>query len=111
MTEDLGEAAEPGKHLAILWAQRGCPYCREMHRVNFADPEIRSFIQKNYVVFQMDLWGSREVTDFDGEVLEERAMARKWGVHFTPTIMFFAADPAAVAARRPSHLSEYNLYL
>jgi thioredoxin-related protein len=99
MSEDLAEATEQGKHLAILWEQRGCPYCREMHAVNFADPEIRSYIQENFTVVQLDMWGSREVTDFDGEALEERAMARKWGVHFTPTIMFFSDDPAAVAGK------------
>jgi len=96
MSDDLAEAAEQGKHLAILWEQRGCPYCREMHAVNFADEEIRSYIQENFTVVQLDMWGSRKVTDFDGEELEERDMARKWGVHFTPTIMFFSDDPAAV---------------
>ncbi len=105
MSEDLAEATEEGKHLAILWEQRGCPYCREMHAVNLADPEIRSYIQENFVVVQLDMWGSREVTDFDGEALEERAMARKWGVHFTPTIMFFSDDPAAVAGK-PAHQGE-----
>ena len=99
MFEDLSEAAEDGKHLAILWEQRGCPYCREMHAVNLADEEIRGYIQENFTVIQLDMWGSREVTDFDGEALEERALARKWGVHFTPTIMFFSDDPALVAGK------------
>jgi thioredoxin-related protein len=71
MSEDLAEAAEQGKHLAILWEQRGCPYCREMHAVNLADDEIRGYIQENFVVLQLDMWGSREVTDFDGEALED----------------------------------------
>ena len=35
------------------------------------------------------VWGvEREVTDFDGETLSEKAMARKWGILFTPTMMF-----------------------
>jgi len=99
MSEDLAEASEQGKHLAILWEQRGCPYCREMHAVNLGDPEIRGYIQENFTVIQLDMWGSREVTDFDGEALEERAMARKWGVHFTPTVMFFSDDPASAAGK------------
>jgi thioredoxin-related protein len=119
MSEDLAEAAEQGKHLAILWEQRGCPYCREMHAVNLADEEIRSYIQENFTVIQLDMWGSREVTDFDGEALEERAMARKWGVHFTPTIMFFSNDPASVAGkpadqgevmRMPGYFRPYHFF-
>ena len=82
-----------------LWEQRGCPYCREMHAVNFADPRIRDFITENFVVLQLDLWGSRKVTDFDGKEMEERDLARRWNVVFTPTIIFFPADPEAVKGK------------
>jgi len=30
------------------------------------------------------------VTDFDGEVLSEKALAKKYGVRFTPTFQFSA---------------------
>ena len=40
----------------------------------------------------MTLHGSTEVTDFDGEVLEERDMARKWGLLFTPTMIFLPKE-------------------
>ena len=36
----------------------------------------------------MNLWGDREVTDLDGEAMSEKKIARRWGVTFTPTIMF-----------------------
>jgi len=35
----------------------------------------------------------------DGETLEERALARKWGSVFTPTIMFFAESVAEVEGK------------
>lgn len=89
LKEDLAEAAGEGKRFVVMWEQRGCPYCRETHMVNFARPEINQYIRDNFAILQLDLWGSREVTDFDGEALEERALARKWGIVFTPTIMFF----------------------
>lgn len=96
LSDDHEELAAKGKNLAILFEQRGCPYCRELHRVNFARKEITDYLQKHYGVIQLDLWGSREVTDFDGEALEERALAKKWRVIFTPTMVFFPRDPAAV---------------
>ena len=37
---------------------------------------------------QLNLHGDIEVTDFDGEVLPEKDMARKWGILFTPSIIF-----------------------
>jgi thioredoxin-related protein len=39
------------------------------------------------------------VTDFDGEALEERKLARKYGIAFTPTIQFFPEDPEQIGGR------------
>lgn len=99
LAEDLETAAAAGKRFAVMWELKGCPYCKETHLVNFADPEIRSFVSGNFDILQLNLVGAREVVDFDGEALEERALARKWGVRFTPTTMFFPQDPAAAAGR------------
>ena len=90
LSEDLEEAAGEGKRFAVLWEQKGCPYCREMHRVNFAKPKIRDYIKDNFRILQLNMWGSKMVTDFDGQELEERDLAKKWRVLFTPTIVFFA---------------------
>ena len=117
LPEDFAEAAAAGKSLAVFFEQRGCPYCREMHDVNLRKPAIVDYIKANYAVIQFDLWGSREVTDFDGEVLEERALARKWQVNFTPTICFFTGKPEEFegksgreveAARMPGYFKPYH---
>lgn len=99
LPDDHAEMAGSGKNLAIIFEQRGCPYCRELHRVNFAREEIRSYLLKHFGVIQLDLWGSREVTDFDGEKLEERALAQKWRVLFTPTMVFFPREPEKVKGK------------
>ena len=70
-----------------------------MHRVNFAKKEIRDYIDKNFHFLQIDLWGSREVTDFDGTALPEKELAQRWGVLFTPTVVFFPKDATAVAGK------------
>jgi len=103
MTEDLAAANADGKRLAIIFEQRGCIYCRKMHEEVFIDPNIRTMLEQDYFVVQMNLFGDEEVTDFDGKTLTEKAMARRWGVVFTPTILFMPeaaqdADTAAQAA-------------
>ncbi len=90
LREDRQEAAKAGKHFAIFWEQRGCPYCAEMHNVNLAKPEIRDFIKNNFNVLQLDIYGPRNVTDFDGKEMSEKDLAKRWGVNFTPTITFFS---------------------
>lgn len=92
MAEDLADAAAEGKDLMVIVEQNGCPYCREMHEVNFERDDIVSFIEENYLVVQLDMWGAREVVDFDGEALEEKDLVRKWFVNFTPTTLLFDSD-------------------
>ncbi|MDN5786776.1 thioredoxin family protein [Pseudorhodobacter sp.] len=95
MREDLAEANADGKRLLVIWEQRGCIYCTKMHEEVFPDPKIDAMIRDNYFVVQMNLFGDVEVTDFDGTALPEKEMALRWGVVFTPTLMFF---PEAVDA-------------
>ena len=102
LADDLAGAREAGKRLAVIWELKGCPYCQEIHLVNFAQPEIRAYVRDSFDMLQLNIVGSRPVTDFDGEVLEERALARKWGVRFTPTTCFFPDEPEA-ARGRPGH--------
>lgn len=99
LRDDIKEASEAGKMFAILFEQRGCPYCKETHRVNFADPETVNYITENFVLLQLDLWGPRKVTDFDGKEMGERELAQRWRVSFTPTIVFFPADANAVLGK------------
>lgn len=99
LREDLAEANAEGKRLAIIFEQRGCIYCKQMHEEVFPDSEVDSFIRENYFVVQMNMFGDVEVTDFDGEILPEKEMARKWGLMFTPTLMFFPQEvPEGVTA-------------
>ncbi len=99
LAEDLQDAQDQGKRLVIFWEQRGCPYCKRTHEVNLRIPGIANYIQKNFVVLQLNIWGDREVTDFDGEVLPEKELANKYAVLFTPTLQFFPATLDEVAGR------------
>lgn len=99
LNEDLADAHADGKRFAVFWELKGCPYCEETHRVNLAIPEILDYVTSNFAVMQLNIIGSRIVTDFDGEELSEKDLARKWGVKFTPTLQFFGDDPEAIAGK------------
>ncbi|MBR0764434.1 thioredoxin family protein [Bradyrhizobium japonicum] len=99
LCEDLESAAAGGKRLAIMWELRGCPYCRETHLVNFADAAIAGYIRDNFEVLQLNLIGSRKVTDFDREELAEKDLARKYGIRFTPTFQFFPPSVDGLQAK------------
>jgi thioredoxin-related protein len=97
LADDLSEAADQGKDLLIMVEQPGCPYCREMHQVNLRIPAIVDYIKDHYLVVQLDMRGAREVVDLDGTVLEERELVRKWGVAFTPTLLYVPAEALSVS--------------
>lgn len=92
LREDLDEANAEGKRLVLFFEQRGCIYCRKMHEEVFSDAGVAGYIEENFFVVQMNLYGDVEVTDFDGESLSEKDMARKWRVMFTPNIVFLPEE-------------------
>lgn len=116
LREDLEEANAEGKRLLLMFEQRGCIYCKKMHEEIYPISDISDYISEHYFVVQLNLHGATEVTDFDGETLSEREMARKWGIMFTPTLMFFgaAADevpaPQAAVATMPGAFGPQTTY-
>jgi thioredoxin-related protein len=92
LREDLDEANAEGKRMVLFVEQRGCIYCKKMHEEVFPQPDLSAYIEDNFFVVQMDLHGSSTAVDFDGEEAEQRALARKWGILFTPTLIFLPEE-------------------
>jgi thioredoxin-related protein len=92
LREDLAEANAEDKRLMLIVEQRGCSYCRKMHEEVFPRPEIAGYIRENFFVVQVNLHGDTEITDLDGEALSEKAATRKWGLLFTPSILFLPEE-------------------
>ena len=89
LQEDHQSAKANGKRLVVFVEQKGCIYCRKIQTEILVIPKINAYIRKHFEVVQVDMWGAKEITDFDGEVTTEKKLVRKWGLLFTPTIVFF----------------------
>jgi thioredoxin-related protein len=63
-----------------------------MHKDVYSRDNVSNYIDENFFVVQLNLHGDLEVTDFDGEVLSEKAMARKWNILFTPTVLYLPQE-------------------
>ena len=99
LKEDHAAAAGKGRNFAVVFEQRGCIYCTKMHTEVLAERYINDYVSQNFDIVQLDLFGAREVTDFDGEKLPEKKLAEKWGVLFTPTIVFLKEDISGLAGK------------
>ena len=102
LADDLEAAHKQGKRFVIMWELKGCPYCKETHFVNFARGDISDYIKANFEVLQLNIIGSRKVTDFDGAELSEKTMAAKYGVRFTPTFQFFPERAGSLKGQEPA---------
>lgn len=102
LPDDLKEAAGKKKRLVIMWELKGCPYCKKIHEINLADPAIENFIKDRFEILQLNIIGSREVTDFDGQKLPEKQFAQKYGVRYTPTFQFFPDTVDGLAPKTPA---------
>ena len=88
LADDIDEALADGKVLMVKFDQKGCIYCEKVATEILSEPAVNKYVRENFLVVQMDIFGSRDVTDLDGTVLPENEMAARWGVVFTPSIYF-----------------------
>ncbi len=80
--------------------------------LNFTVPLLDEYIRETFYFVQINMFGDLEVTDFDGTVLPEQDMVSRWGVLFTPTVMYFPHEveegltaPQAAVANMPGAFS------
>ena len=111
LRSDLMAAAAAGKDLIVIWEQKGCSYCRRMHEVNFAKPEIVTLLRENFLVVQLDLRGADPVIDLDGAHFSEAALAERWGVTGTPTSIVLSGAAAGAGSLEAAQIFRLPGYL
>jgi thioredoxin-related protein len=87
--EDIAEAAKDRKRMMVYFGQDGCPYCRELMRVNFSQKDIVEKTRKHFDAVAVNIWGDREVTWLDRKRYSEKSFAALLKIQFTPTVLFF----------------------
>ncbi len=97
LRDDFRGSLASGKLFVVIWELKNCPSCKLLHTVNFANPEIAAYAKDNFDMLQLNIVGSRPVTDLDGTELPEKDLAAKWQVRGTPTLHFFAGSEPATA--------------
>jgi thioredoxin-related protein len=86
--EDVAEAAAADKRVVLYFYQDGCPYCKKLLDTNLALKDTAEKLRGRFNVIAINMWGDREVTDFDGAVTTEKKFAGALRVMFTPTLLF-----------------------
>jgi len=97
LSEDVAEAAAEGKRVLLYFYQDGCPYCARLLQDNFGNRRIADKTRRHFDVIAINIWGDREVTDFQGRVRSEKSFAAGLGVQYTPTLLFLDESGRPVA--------------
>src|SRR2546430_8791541 len=53
LKEDFSEAKAGGRRFAVLFEQRGCPYCLKMHTEVLAQKYINDYVRENFTIVQL----------------------------------------------------------
>ena len=76
--DDLEGAGKEGKRFVVMWElKRLSPIARKRISSTSAQPRIADYVKTNFEVLQLNIIGSRKVTDFDGTELSEKRAGRK----------------------------------
>ncbi len=92
LREDISEARAADKRLIVYFNMVGCPFCKKLLEVNFADPALLATMRKHFDLVALDIHGAREVIWTDGKPRTEKELAVFMKVRGTPTLMFLDED-------------------
>lgn len=103
-----GTRRRAARPLAVLFEQKDCAACDELHRAGFDHDDVRRAVGRVDVA-RLDLFGTQRIVTPARRSLAAAEWARELKVAYTPTIVFFDAGGAEIfrieAYVRPFHLA------
>jgi thioredoxin-related protein len=85
----LDRRAAPGnKPLAVLFEQRHCHACDQLHSEPLNNEKTRKLLE-GFELRQLDSWSDTPVITPRGQKLSAREWASQLGIHYMPTTVFF----------------------
>ncbi|GAB6043858.1 thioredoxin family protein [Endothiovibrio diazotrophicus] len=96
-----------GRPLLVLFEEKGCDACDELHRDGFSRPEVQAELAK-FDRVQLDRWAVTPLVTPDGRSSSAAEWADTLGIQYTPSLVMFDAAGKEVfraeAYLRPFHL-------
>ncbi len=108
MKAPLDLSKRDGRPTLVIFEQKVCAGCDEMHAEGFPRPEVAELL-KRFRAARVDVAASEAVKTPDGKSLPMREWSRKMKVAYTPSFVFFDAAGKEVfrveGYLRPFHLA------
>ena len=107
----LAELARPAKSASgyklVLFEQKDCPNCDELHQDIFQRKETREQLQR-LDLYQVDMWSSEPLVTPSGEKTTAREWAKQLDIKYAPSLVFFDAEGREVF-RAEAYLKAFHV--
>jgi len=86
---------DSGKPLLVLFEQKECAPCDELHLDILRRPQSRDLLER-FDVLLLDMWSNAPISLLDGRNSTPAGWARELGVQYVPSLVFFDASGGEV---------------
>ncbi len=107
LDELTGAPRSSSGYRLVLFEQKQCPNCDELHLDVFKRPETRELL-KRFDIFQVDMWSAEPLKTPAGETLSARQWAKRLDIKYAPSLVFFNKAGEEVF-RAEAYLKSFHL--
>ena len=86
-----------------------CPYCERMQETVYADPEVRSYLDRRFTYARLNRDTTAGTHQFDGRTFSTQQLARAFGARGVPTTVFLEADGTPIV-RQPGFIKRDDFF-
>lgn len=104
---DLKQALQPEKHLLVMFEQRRCSTCDELHQDILKRPESKMQLQR-FNVSVIDMWSDEKIVRPDGKKIKIRDWAKQLDIKYAPSLVYFN-DQGEEVFRSDAYLKAFHV--
>jgi thioredoxin-related protein len=104
---NLKQALQPGKHLLVMFEQKQCATCDELHLDILKRPESKKQLQR-LDVSVVDMWSDKNIIRPDGKSTKIREWAKELDIKYAPSLVYFN-DKGEEVFRSDAYLKSFHV--
>jgi thioredoxin-related protein len=105
--DNLNAALEPDKYLLVIFGQKQCATCDELHLDILQRPESQELLKRMNVAV-VDLWSEQEIVTPDGSKQKIYDWAKKLDIKYAPSLVYFN-DKGEEVFRSDAYLKSFHV--
>ena len=106
-TRNLQQALEPGKYLLVIFGQKQCATCDELHLEILQRPESKALLDRMNVAV-IDLWSDQQIVTPGGSEQKILDWAKQLDIKYAPSLVYFD-DQGNEVFRSDAYLKAFHV--